>query len=81
MSAVGGISGHGASALHALQQLGARTSALIDRVSDPGTTGDVTNFAAAVTEMNEVRLQTKAAIAVLRTSNSLAEELLSLPRR
>ena len=81
MSSCSGVSSCGASALHALQQLGSRTTALMDRVSDPDAASDPTSFAATLVEMNEVRLQTKAAVAVLHTTNSLADELLSLPRR
>ncbi len=81
MSRIGGVSDGGLSALHSLQQLSARTSALVDKVSNPDTASDLTSFATAVTEMSEVRLQTRAALAVMHTANSLAEELLSLPRR
>ncbi len=81
MSSCCGTSSSGASALHALQQLGARKSALIDRVSNPDAAGDSRSFAETLVEMSEVRLQTKAAVAALHTTNSLTEELLSLPRR
>lgn len=71
----------GTSALHALQQLSARTASLVDRISSPDAALDPSQFAETLVEMNEVRLQAKATIAVMHTANSLADELLSRPRR
>lgn len=79
MSAISGVSNFGSSPLHALQQLSSRTADLVNRVSNPA--GDITDFAAAIVEMNEVQLQTKAAMAVLHTTHNLAEQMLSLPRK
>lgn len=81
MSGCSGVSGCGVSTLHALQQLGARTADLIDRASHPDAAADPSRFAATLVEMSEVRMQTKAAMAALHTTNSLTEALLSLPRR
>ncbi|MDP1798678.1 MAG: hypothetical protein Q8K78_14385 [Planctomycetaceae bacterium] len=81
MAGVSGVPNYGASALHALQQLSTRTSSIADRVSSPDAATDPAGFAAALVEMSEVRLQTRAAMAVLHTANSLAQEMLSLPRR
>lgn len=81
MSAITGVPNFGTSALHALQQLSARTADLVDRVSSPDASGDLANFAEAVVEMSNLQLQTKAAVAVMHTTHTLAETLLSLPRR
>lgn len=81
MSGITGMTNFGASALHALQQLNARTSSLVDRVSSADALNDIGDFAKMVVEMNELQIQTKATVAVLHTADSLAQELLSRPRR
>ncbi|HET6423892.1 MAG TPA: hypothetical protein VFG20_09430 [Planctomycetaceae bacterium] len=81
MSAINTSTSFGNSALHALQQLSARTNQLVDRVTSPGASGDLSDFAQAVVEMNELKLQTRAAVSVMYTTHTLAQEMLSLPRR
>ncbi len=81
MSGVSGVSGCSLSALNALQQLSTRTADLIDKVSSPDASGDLSDFAQAVVEMGNLKLQTKAAVSVLHTTHTLAQELMSLPRK
>lgn len=81
MSGITGTANFGASALHALQQLNARTSSLVDQISNPDALSDTADFAKAIVEMNALKIQTKATFAVLHTTDSLAQELLSRPRR
>ena len=81
MSAINTSTSFGNSALHALQQLSARTNQLVDRVTSPDASGDLSDFAQAVVEMNELQLQTRAAVSVMHTTHTLAQEMLSLPRR
>ncbi len=81
MAGISGVTNFGASALHTLQQLSARTASLVDRVSQPDSLENLGDFAQAVVDLGEVRLQTRATLAVLHTTNSLADELLSRPRR
>lgn len=81
MSGISGVANFGTSALNMIQRLSARTADVVDRVSSPDASGDVTDFAAALVEMSELQLQTKAAVSVLHKTHSLAEELLSLPRK
>lgn len=81
MSGISGVGNFGTSALNIIQQLSARTANVVDRVSSPDASGDVTDFAAAIMEMGELQLQTKAAVSVLHTTHTLAQELMSLPRK
>jgi hypothetical protein len=75
------VSGVQYSTVAALHRLGEQTAGAVDRVMESVGSGELTDFAAAVTALQQTKVQSQATMLVLRTLDQLGQEMLSRPRK
>ncbi len=75
------VSGVHQTTVAALHRLGEQSAGVVDRVLESAGSGEVTDFAAAVSALQQTKVQTQATMLVLRTLDQLGQEMLSRPRK